>query len=513
MYSGGYRPNVHDNVQYPVPNTRPDPWQQNTDKPASYPPSKTVDSRIEKFDIPRVSEHSRMGDVEPKRSRSGTRDSRSPIRRDRSPFKDRYRRHSPSPRSPRRSWALEKRRSPLIGEAPPPPVWPGQNARGSDFPRQNQPNFSDVPEKMGKKHVPTWERPVYEDKNDALRHEKRPDTFDRNIPTHGEKWKPIPSSKELPRDNFRQDDRFPENTRDSHNYGAKEQFGRQGATERMQYTDKRDFREYPMKKDERDELRQKKDIPVRRDDFARGDEDRRDLFRTNSAELNKEIEDVYKRVAELGKKTQEYRKKESRFEDRSGQFFDQNEVTVHLRERDRRDFVPDDRFRAGDKEERSRQVEDDEKPIRQRESRWSTDKVWRPKAPLCASAKASRERAGEELARRIMNKFKKEFSESQQHRINDELQLTLKRIFYDMFKNEDVSYIEIVIRFNKKYDVDDERKIFEEVMSSFSSNYRKRGAQGKILINIFQICRYFWFVVINGLPLQVLMSAHKLLGL
>ncbi|XP_072933933.1 uncharacterized protein [Epargyreus clarus] len=473
MYSGGYRPNVHDNVQYPLPSTRSDPWQQNTDKPANYPPSKTLDSRIEKFDIPRVSEHLRMGDVEPKRSRSGTRDSRSPVRRDRSPFKDRYRRHSPSPRSPRRSWALEKRRSPLIGEAPPPPVWPGQN-RDPEFARQNRPMFSDVPDKMDKKHAPTWERPVYEDKNEALRHDKGPDTFARNNPTHSEKWKPISSSKELPRDNFRQDDRFPENARDSHNYGAKEQFERQGASERMQYTDKRDFRDYPMKKDDRDELRQKKDVPLRRDDFSRGDENRREIFRTNPAELNKEIEDVYKRVAELGKKAQEYRKKESRFEDR-GEFFDQNEDTMQ-RSRDRRDYVPDDRYQ-GDKEDRSRQTDDVDKPVRQRESRWSnTDKVWRPRPPLSSPAKANRERAAEELARRIMNKFKTDISESQKARVSDELQLTLKRIFYDMFKTEDVSYIELVIRFNKKFDVNDEKKIFEDVMSSFSSNYRKRAA-------------------------------------
>lgn len=51
--------------------------------------------------------------------------------RSRSPIKDRYRRHSPSPRSPRsprRSWALEKRRSAEeIREPPPPPLWPGQD--------------------------------------------------------------------------------------------------------------------------------------------------------------------------------------------------------------------------------------------------------------------------------------------------------------------------------------------------------------------------------------------------
>ncbi|KAG7295164.1 hypothetical protein JYU34_022133 [Plutella xylostella] len=131
QYSGGYRGSITENVQYPVPK-RTSPWVEGNGN--SY--KKPEDDRREftrPFDRP------------------GEKRSRSPVHRDRSPIGFRAKRHSPSPRSPRRSWAQEKRNSPDMLDAPPPPAWHGKS---DTF---NRPK---VPERFEKeeKRPAVWER-------------------------------------------------------------------------------------------------------------------------------------------------------------------------------------------------------------------------------------------------------------------------------------------------------------------------------------------------------------------
>ncbi|CAH0757214.1 unnamed protein product [Diatraea saccharalis] len=158
MYSDGYRPNLHENVSYPSRQTdqRSSSWQDRDKN--TYPGSKKQDE-----------DRRMVRGTEPEAKRSPIHKSRSPNRRDvreRSPLRDRYRRHSPSPRSPRRSWALEKRRSPEISEAPPPPVWPGQNPED----HYTRPTSKT---QEGAKPVPVWDHRTFQETEASMRRENR----------------------------------------------------------------------------------------------------------------------------------------------------------------------------------------------------------------------------------------------------------------------------------------------------------------------------------------------------
>ncbi|XP_041986022.1 uncharacterized protein LOC121738188 isoform X4 [Aricia agestis] len=151
MYSSGFRPNVRDDKPYP----RGSRWQEREQFPdRNLGPH---NSELNRFS------NQQMGKEEKTKSRSLTRESI----RDRSPIRA-PKRHSPSPRSPRRSWALEKRHSPDLKEAPPPPVWPGQD---SHFQRPN-PHYQDRKEEPWNKIDKRHRAPPSFDEKDSIRNWK-----------------------------------------------------------------------------------------------------------------------------------------------------------------------------------------------------------------------------------------------------------------------------------------------------------------------------------------------------
>lgn len=364
-YTGaGFRPNE---TQYPASGARNDakisPWQ-----------NQKINYTIKKDerDISRMNRPDAVDKkMSPRRSRS------------RSPVKDRYRLHSPSPRSPRRSWALEKRRSPdAIREPPPPPLWPGQES-------------GDKP-----KH-PVWERNNPDD--DRRFDDKRRD------------------EKYTPRFSPRRD-----------------------IDERREYNDELKFeRNYR---------------PEDRTDYRRESphHDDKKLFK----EANKDFNDIYQRAVEFRRKTEELRKSN----DRRNRSYDEGQ---------RRENTPP-------RAEHLEKSKPNWIPIK-----IQTKVLDRTKIRLEASVKEKRDKAVEEIASRILEPH--HFNGEQRQRVMDELKLCIYNIMLEMFKDKDVSYIELVIKFRARYDAKDEEKILLDVLTSMPSHYKnqlKRKGEGKSLLTV-----------------------------
>ncbi|XP_063835368.1 uncharacterized protein LOC135084531 [Ostrinia nubilalis] len=501
MYSGGYRPNIHENVQYPVAGARQadqrGSWQQDRDKAMFASHMKKQDEE-RREGRPIVPPRGPEAVVEPKRA-SPLRKSRSPRRdaRDRSPLRDRYRRHSPSPRSPRsprRSWALEKRRSPEIADAPPPPVWPGQNP-DEPFPR---PSF---PEKDDPKKHPTWDRRPFDEPDEALRRDRdrrpapearpftepapairiRTDLVSREpMPAArveprfkpvGERYSPkLPEPRFEPREEYKPDYRRPDNGPERKNYPAREE-----------------FRDFP-RGDDRDN-RRRDDFP-RREEFPRRD-DRKEPFprrderpdqRRDHDMFQKEFEDIYKRAKEFKQKVEEMRRPDhnrddfredrhrdlERADDRRKMLEDhrremRDEARQDYRHPDLDRHRPEDRHRLDDRP-RSRQSDEF---ARHRDVDWKDDKP-KPVKPMSAESLAKREKAAEEIASKILERHGNfGMSPEVRNRIMVELKNVVTGMINHMFGYKDVSFIETVIKFNAKHNDRDEYKIFQNVMGNF----------------------------------------------
>lgn len=507
MYAGGYRPNINDNVQYPLLGMRPQEqrsssWQQDRDKTMFSSSMKKDDdrrdvTRMAKFE-PRV-EHQRTlaGNMEIKKSRS-PRKSRSPMRRDRSPLRERYKKHSPSPRSPRRSWALEKRRSPEMHDAPPPPVWPGQNKpENQQYRQRDVPNFPERPED-DKKRMPVWERPAFDEKLD--RRERRPEVEERRLrdestamgrpdlgprqsmpqPSH-----PVHREPTLPSQGFKPDNRFPQ--RDAkfpprEDFAARRDDFRRPDSDRKPY-DRPDFREMPPRSGDREHHRALDAVHThhadRKEEFPRREEERKPL-RVQEA-FQKEIDDVYKRAVEFNKKAEEMRRRdpsrrEEYGEDRGRRDMDRHEPKDYDRQKLNRDegrYRDDPHYREEPRHE-FRHPDEPQRP----DDNVFWDKEGQP---------TKKEKAIEEIAQKMLHKYGSGFNSDMKRRILEELRITLLKIMRDMFGNQDLSFIEMVVKFNAKFNAKDEAKMFEDVMSSFPSHYRamKRPAGGKIFNLVF----------------------------
>lgn len=503
MYSGSYRPSIHENVQYPIPglrqqNTHNSSWQQERDKGMIGAMKKEEDrrepSRMLKFES-RI--ESNLG---PKRSGS-PRKSRSPVRRDRSPH-DRYRKHSgsPSSRSPRRSWALEKRRSPDNREAPPPPIWPGQQGPRDDNPcRQSRPSF---PTDKIKQTQPVWE-PRFDDKND--RRDRRPDIEERRfddirVRTDLEERAMLPAGHSQPSPRGRDmkpEERFPPrdpkfeqrepkfDLRREPKFEPREEFSR-GDDFRRQNVEKRydrpDFRDEPQRPSDdyrskdnrlRNSEPRREEIP-RRDEYPRRDE-ARPLTKAQET-FQKEFDDIFKRAQEFREKAEEMRRKEEQL------VREHREVERHEPRDDRR-YREDDRRGDIRHETRfdDRQLRRPIEPFEKHDLDWKVEEEKRNAAMLVLKAKKNK--AIEEIAEKMMHKFGCDWNTDIKKRVMEELRLSLGKILNDMFGNADVSFIEMVVKFNAKFDTKSQSKIFDDVMSSFPSHYRtmKRHPEGKIL--------------------------------
>lgn len=516
MYSGSYRPSLHENVQYPIlglrqQNAHTSPWQQERDKSMLGSMKKEEDrrepSRMPKFE-PRNDSN-----IGPKRSGS-PRKSRSPVRRDRSPH-DRYRKHSgsPSSRSPRRSWALEKRRSPDDREAPPPPIWPGQQGpREDNAYRQIRPGFST--DKI--KQTPVWET-RFEDKND--RRDRRPEVEERRFDDirvrtdlgeramlsagHSE---PSPRIRDIkledrfpPRDTKfeqrepkfepRRETKFEQREpkfepRREPKFESHEEFSR-GDDFRRQNVEKRydrpDFRDEPQRPS--DDYRPKDNRPrhlePRRDEIPRPEEyPRRDEARplTKAQDtFQKEFDDIYKRAQEFREKAEEMRRKEEQHvrERRDVERHEPRDDRRHREDDRRSDIRLESRF---DDRQLRRPIEH----FGKRESDWKVEEEKRNAAMM--ALKAKKDKAIEEIAEKMMHKFGCDWNTDIKKRVMEELRLSLGKILKDMFGIADVSFIEMVVKFNAKFDTKSQVKIFDDVMSSFPSHYRtmKRLPEGKI---------------------------------
>ncbi|KAL0810457.1 hypothetical protein ABMA28_010594, partial [Loxostege sticticalis] len=481
MYSGGYRPNLHENVQYPVPgargaDTRSSTWQQDRDKAMYAAHMKKQDDERRPGAPPRGPEHRPESIVEPKRA-SPQHKSRSPTRRDardRSPLRDRYRRHSPSPRSPRRSWALEKRRSPDLTDAPPPPVWPGQPA-DEPFPRPSFPEKDDP-----KKHAP-WDRRPFDKPTEDARRDRRPAPEPRPFPEPGPGLRirtdlgPREPPRVAPPPRFDPDERYSPKLPEPR-FEPREEYKDQRDYRRPDEKSypERDFREFP-RADERER---------RRDEFPRRDEFRRDERketrerpdqRKDHDMFQKEFEDIYKRAKEFKQKVEELRRPDRARDEyrddhrRDLERGDERRKMLDDHSRVRRDEARHD-FRHPDvdrhrQEDRPRSHHSDEYS-RHRDLDWKDDKP-KPK-PLNPEAQAKRDKAAEEIATKILERHGNfGMSPDVRSRILKELINVVMGMINHMFGYKDVSFIETVIKFNAKHTDRDEYKIFQDVMGNF----------------------------------------------
>ncbi|XP_039761490.1 uncharacterized protein LOC120634780 isoform X3 [Pararge aegeria] len=463
-YTGGYRPNVREDSHYPV---RQERWQEK-EFGLKDDEDRRDTSRLQTFDIPRVSEQ------EPKRSMSRNRLSRSP-RRDRSPVKDRMRRHSPSPRSPRRSWALEKRHSPDIREPPPPPVWPGQDTKNSDY--QQHPSRSNFSGRDHAKISADWQQ-SQDKKRDELIRQRNADREHyeeemrrRQITT---KWKPVPQMSPKGMSRYVEDDR-------AH---REDKFVRKGFEERRDYREEDDEpsdRKHREPRDDRDDTRHNQDFKMK-DDVQRNKEKyagNKEKFIENKKkeilkkqeQLQKEIDEVYQRAVDFTKKAELYRKTELKKDSSHDTIRRRNEDSSPETTRRRNEDSSDSDGTNGTVryKEYSRKDNKDYPKDAKQPRHGSIENKDRMSSP----AKSKRNTASEQIADKIITKFGNYLPIELRTRVVFEIQRSITKILMKMFGNEDVSFIELVIKFNSKHKMEDEEAIFDAVMSSFPAQFRR----------------------------------------
>ncbi|CAH4037488.1 uncharacterized protein LOC123717447 isoform X1 [Pieris brassicae] len=459
-YSGGFRQN--ENVRYANKGReeRADPW---TNRVGEHNKSHAEDrrdmGRMAKFELPRSIEHSRVMEDEVKRSSSRNRESRSP-RRERSPIRDRFKRHSPSPRSPRRSWALEKRRSPEDAEVPPPPIWPGQDHSAiKDIREKRKPYPAQAQASRG----PTWDMNKYEPTLNERR-EIRTTADDRRVFERPsiqvrkdlEKWKPIGNdSPKLSPPRYKPEEN--ERALRRRDIEIRHQDHRMQDNERKIRPDRKEFEE-PRRDDERhykSAFTDASEFSKIKEELTRRIEKKSEILKKQE-ELQKEIEDVYKRAADFTKKA-EYRKGDRRHdgykEQRSRDDLDPKEFDLPTLTRLK-------------EERRERYYErEDTRP----ESR---DKISRHEDSRADDASEKRNKACESITDKILEKFGGMLPKDILLRVQKEMKVAVRKILNRMFGDEDVSFIEMIIKFNSKHSTKDEEDIYDRVLASFSYQFK-----------------------------------------
>ncbi|CAH2061908.1 unnamed protein product, partial [Iphiclides podalirius] len=465
MYSGGYPPRACDNAQFAASAPRPAeqrPTWQDRDK-AYNAPTKPLDERRDpargqKFEPPRGPDYPRGQLSQPEgKMRSPCRVSRSPSRRERSPIRDRYRRHSPSPRSPRRSWALEKRRSPESHEPPPPPTWPIKEA-----PYSSQARPSDErPANSG----PVWDKPYgalagkespLVPRKDDRRSAEREDRRYLDSPSLP-RWEP----QKGPRENRDASPRQPRHER----YPNQREPNCDATTSPTRTPPDSERR------DQRGFAKQERDEPRHKGDDYRQRAERKQELRIGPDTLNREIEDVFKRAAELTKKTEEYQRKRSEKMSYGAE--------LERRRPEKRDAHPYE-YEAPDRTRSPRPSNLDpygapsgsygRGPAHARDPR---------EADLDPKVQYKRDKAIDEIVGKMLHKFAPELKGKMRDEVEERLKLAIEPMILDMFGDKDVAFIEIVIKFEDRYNVKDLERIFDRVMSEFPSEFRrmKRPAQ------------------------------------
>lgn len=477
MYSGGYTQHVRENVQFPINsphsnNQRP-LWQNrekayNTSKPAEE--AREVVARNQKFEPPRALDYPRGINQPEGKMRSPSRMSRSPNRRERSPTRDRFRRHSPSPRSPRRSWALEKRRSPENHEMlqSQPPAWSMKERQENPYATQNRPNDE-------RSFGPVWEKP-YEEKEASLlprkddnhRSQEREDR--RYYGSHSQiQWqqKTTPQSRGVVEHRdpssrpLRHEDRYP--IQRESKFLPRDEFLRQPPADCEQRQDRRDHRDFKQEHKNQD-YRQRLD-------------ERKPDLRIGSETLNLEIDDVFKRAAEFTKKTEEYRRK------RSEKISYSKEPEAHLSEkRDSKPYQYDrSKHDLDDSNRRPRSSQDlYEAPLRSY-SRGDGHPRDSHNIDLNPNVQYKRDKAIDEITGKMLLKFAPDLKGKERDQVEQRLKVTVEPMIQDMFGGEDVSFIEIVIKFEDRYSARVLERIFDEAISEFPIEIRrsKRSAPGE----------------------------------
>uniref|UniRef100_A0A2A4JRP1 DUF4780 domain-containing protein n=1 Tax=Heliothis virescens TaxID=7102 RepID=A0A2A4JRP1_HELVI len=499
MYSGGYRQEPRD--QYPMQGMRQaepraSAWQREREDPAG-PMKKQDDDRREMSRMQIGRERIPESGVDAKRTLTPQRKSRSPVRRDRSPLRDRYKRNSPSPRSshsPRRSWALEKRRSPEIRDAPPPPSWPGQNVRDNDYPRTSRPNFPERDQSENTKRVPVWERPFEKDEDPRAR---RPDTSERRQ-FSDEKIRPakdiqIPVRQPAPHiqgdrivqrePKFTSREEYEDERRDSYRR-------REPSPERKQV---REDYEPPRRAREHEERPHPDEYHRRREPSPRHESRKEEPMSSN---IDKDFEDIYKKALMFRKKAEELRRLGSKRRDE----FDMEEERSrsHHGEREREDasrpqryeerhrFREEEMHRPREREDRPRHEERPDDMQRRQDYRPRDDyskqadrdrervEDRHKRFTLSPTIRVKREKAIEEICNKILERHEnfRQLKGEQRNRVLEELKLSIARIVFDMFGNNDVSFIEIIIKYQAKFNMKDEEKILQDVVASLPSQFR-----------------------------------------
>nr|XP_032524595.1 uncharacterized protein LOC116775729 isoform X2 [Danaus plexippus plexippus] len=445
MYSGGYRPNVPVDVQYP----RKD-WK---DREKQFSPKNALEDRrdivrMQNFDIPRASEQQRM---EEEKKRSQSRNSRSP-RREKSP--GRHRRQSPSSRSPRRAWALEKRRSPEGREPPPPPAWPGQDGGEQEYQQRSKLTDRDVVMK-----VPVWECK----KTDNYSKTDRRNFEEQRNRKELSKWKPVPPVTSEENTRFLDDDRY----RKGGKYGRKEPERRRTLSrddgERKSYSERH---EKDLSRSERDGARYKPDFS--REEYAGRIEEKKKEILHKQEQLQKEIDEVYKRAVDFTKKAEMYKKGEM-----NKDFHFKEERHREDREYEERQHYSFDENRRG----RNLDRPNEHKSSNFGKSRDPED--FERKFGVNAAIKIKRLKATDEISEKILHQFAVNIPPDFRKRVSEELKLSVAKILLEMFGEKDVSFIEMLVKFNARHTQKDEERIFEDVMSCLPSHFKtiKRSAQ------------------------------------
>ncbi|XP_013178500.1 PREDICTED: uncharacterized protein LOC106125742 isoform X5 [Papilio xuthus] len=463
MYSGGYPPDSRETEQYPPGPRKGDqrPEWQERQKPYQ-PPAKPVEDRrdipgVQKYDSRRGGDYSRpvINQPENKVSSPG-RMSRSPNRRDRSPTRDRYRRHSPSPRSPRRSWALEKRRSPNIIEPPPPPSWPERQENVYKSSRQHD-------EENIKKSV--WDRPEAQKKQEVnstfFRKEERHNYDQEEKKYFGSTSRTQWDSRDQPKQDDELRDRSPLRSRPSDRYSPTQTISKL-PREDYDMTDRNEFEQQsPRYQEPRGELYQKREkikddydeFRHKRDNYRQNFDDREEELYMGQENLDREIEDVYNRAAELTRKTEEYQRNRS----------------------SKTRFNPD----------YERRVEDDvfgikDGPSKQdfyEASHSKFDKTPRHMGEtvivdLAPAVQYKRDKAVDDLTGKVLKKFVPNVKGKVRDDIEEQLKILIEDMIFEMFGDKDVSFIEIVIKFEEKHGTKGMEKIFDKVISKFPIEIR-----------------------------------------
>ncbi|CAK1549176.1 unnamed protein product [Leptosia nina] len=476
MYADGFRP--IDKLQYTQGREdRIDRWSNREQKIRKVHDEER--GRMTKFEPARPMEIPRIIEKELKRSRSRNRESRSP-RRDRSPLRDRYKRHSPSPRSPRRSWALEKRRSPEDAKVPPPPSWPVEESqRMKDCHDKRQSYSKRIDEPRG----PVWDINKYESKFEDQRDNRSGDdrrNFEHaNIASRKDaaKWKAVGNDspkRTPPRYNPEKNER----TLRRNEVDARHE-ERRHEESRMRLN-RREFEENRREPDDRrygSEFKDASELAQLKQDLSRRIEKKSEILKKQE-ELHKEIEDVYKRAVDFTKKAEMYKKS-----DRSRERDYNNER--HRDEHDPKDFNLPTLSRFNEERHSDWKYQRDNIRPKSREGKTShhheENKMVESNYPITKSpgSKTKREKACEAVSEKILTKFGDMLPKDISVRVFDELKYAVSKIFKAMFGDEDVSFIEMIIKFNSKHSTKDEEKIYDSILSSFPSQYRilKRSAK------------------------------------